>query len=121
MVLSFTLVAMVMNAQTKRIVVDHLMDDSKPNWVITPGGPMNIEICPKYIKVIDDGVTSVYDIISMRKDVGNTMVYRVKGSNNKIIEFRHKDSEKMIQYIEKNATMGNKYYYYKKAVENIAG
>lgn len=112
-VLSFTLVAMVTNAQTKKFLIDHYVENSRPEWNWQPFGDMKIVISPDYIKVDNVGVVSTYNVISRKKGKNDTMVYKVKDVEGNIREFRLLEREKFIEYIEKSATIDNgKRYYY---------
>ena len=119
--LSFTLAAMVTNAQTKKFFVDHYVDNSNPTNVWEPFGPMEIEICSKYIKIDEVGNVSKYDIISTSKEKDNTIVYKVKGKNGKVLDFYLREDKNLIEYKEKNVSLGGTKYYYTKAIEMING
>ena len=123
MVLSLTLAAIVTNAQTKKFVVERYVESINPSTsnVFEPFGPMEIEICPNYIKIDNVGNVSKYDIISTRKEKDNTIVYKVKGKNGKVLDFYLREDKKTIEYYEKNATLGGTKYYYNKVINIIAG
>ena len=116
MVLSLTLAAIVTNAQTKKFVVERYVESINPSTsnVFEPFGPMEIEICPNYIKIDNVGNVSKYDIISTRKEKDNTIVYKVKGKNGKVLDFYLREDKK-------TATLGGTKYYYNKVINIITG
>jgi hypothetical protein len=114
MVLSFTLAAMVTNAQTKKFVVEKYEDNYKPGTLWVPLGETDIEICSDYVKINNVGNVTKYDIVSMTKRKDGTKVYRVKVKGDGLIEFHVRENEKVIEYIERssnNINLGTKYYY----------
>ena len=122
MVLSFTLAAMVTNAQTKKFVIEKYVESVNPTNVWEPFGYMEIEICPKYVKIDEVGNITKYDIISTRKEKDNTIVYKVRGKKGNVLEFYLREDKGLIEYINKNATLSNgTKYYYTKTIDIIAG
>lgn len=113
MVLSFTLAAMVTNAQTKKFVIERYEDKTDPGTLWEPLGETDIEICTDYVKVNNVGNVTKYDIVSMTKRKDGTKVYKVRVKGERVIEFHVRENEKVIEYIERstNINIGTKYYY----------
>jgi len=128
MVLSFTLAAMVTNAQTKKFVIERYEDKTDPGKLWEPFGDTDIEICPDYVKVNNVGNVTKYDIVSMTNRKDGTKVYKVKVKDGIVIEFHVRENEKVIEYfyIQKNANKSDnindsRKYYYGKTKDVITG